>query len=107
MFQNLPFPAAQEIRDSSSVTLCIVMKNDDVLYHKVSSFSLESMRLLSLRQSERTTARDPVQHKRLTYCAIGLSIRNINKDGRADGVRHLPNIWQKVINKVGNYIEGT
>ena len=27
----------------------------------------ESMRLRSLRQSERTTARDPVQHKRWTY----------------------------------------
>ncbi|KAJ4450669.1 hypothetical protein ANN_02098 [Periplaneta americana] len=27
--------------------------------------------------------------------ALGRSIRNINKDGRADGVRHLPNIWQK------------
>ena len=29
MFQNLPLPAAQEVRDSSSgVTRCIVMKND-------------------------------------------------------------------------------
>ncbi|KAJ4438964.1 hypothetical protein ANN_14918 [Periplaneta americana] len=28
--------------------------------------------------------------------AIERSIRNINKDGRADGVRRLPNIWQKV-----------
>ncbi|KAJ4433695.1 hypothetical protein ANN_16006 [Periplaneta americana] len=27
--------------------------------------------------------------------ALGRSIRNINKDGRADGVRRLPNIWQK------------
>ena len=31
--------------------------------------------------------------------AIGWTIGNINKDGRADGVRRLPNIWQKVINK--------
>ena len=31
--------------------------------------------------------------------AIGRSIRNINKDGLADGVRRLPNIWQSVINK--------
>ena len=29
--------------------------------------------------------------------AIERSVRNINKDGRADGVRRLPNIWQKVI----------
>ncbi|KAJ4426670.1 hypothetical protein ANN_26468 [Periplaneta americana] len=28
--------------------------------------------------------------------AIGRSIRNINKDRRADGVRRLPNIWKKV-----------
>ena len=31
--------------------------------------------------------------------AIGQSIRNNNKDGRADGVRRLPNISQKVTNK--------
>ena len=29
--------------------------------------------------------------------AIGQSIRNINKDGWADGVQCLPNIWQNVI----------
>ena len=40
MFQNLPLPEAQEVRDSSSVvTPFIVMKNDGVLYHQVSSFS--------------------------------------------------------------------
>ena len=61
----------------------------------------ESMRLRSLRQSERTTARDPVQQKRWLICAVGRSIRNINNDGRADGVRRLPNIWQNVINKGG------
>ena len=27
---------------------------------------------------------------------IGWSIRNINKDGRADGVRCFPNIWQRL-----------
>ena len=31
--------------------------------------------------------------------AIGRLVRNINKVGRADGVRHLSNFWQKVINK--------
>ena len=42
MFQILPLPAAQEVRDGSSgMTLCIVMKNDGVLYHQVSSFSPE------------------------------------------------------------------
>ena len=39
--------------------------------------------------------------------AIGRSIRNINKDGRVDGLRRLPYIWQKVINKGADYIEGT
>ena len=98
IFQNLPLPAAQQVRDSSGVTPCIVMTNDGVLYQV--PFSPESMRLRSLRQSEKkNTARDPVQQKRRTYHAIGRSIRNINKDGRTNGVRRLPNIWQKVINK--------
>ena len=45
MFQNLPLPAAQVVRDSSSsVTLCIVMKNDGVLYHQVSPFLLSAGR---------------------------------------------------------------
>ena len=64
MFQNLPFPAAQEVRDSRGVTPCIVMMNAGVLCHQVSSLSPESMRLRSLRKSERTTKRGPVQHKR-------------------------------------------
>ena len=39
--------------------------------------------------------------------AIWRSIQNIKKDVsiRADGVRRLPNIWQKVINKGDDYIE--
>ena len=42
MFQNLPLPAAQEVRDSSSgVTPCIVMKDDGVVYLQVLSFSPE------------------------------------------------------------------
>ena len=38
---------------------------------------------------------------------IGRSIWNINRYGYADGVRRLPNIWQKAINKGGEYIQGT
>ena len=38
--------------------------------------------------------------------AIGRAIWNINKDGLADGVRRLPNFWQKIINKKVEYIEG-
>ncbi|KAJ4433872.1 hypothetical protein ANN_16185 [Periplaneta americana] len=48
----------------------------EILEHPLNSPDNESMRLRSLCQRR--------------------SIRNINKDGRADGVRRLPNIWQKV-----------
>ena len=67
MIQNLPFPAAQEVLvNSNVVTPCVVKKTDVVLYYQV-SFSPQSLRLRSLHQSERTTARDPVQYKRWTY----------------------------------------
>ena len=53
----------------------------------------ESLRLRSLCQSERTTVRDPVQHKRRTIRAIC-----------TDSVWHLLNIWKKAINNgVGLY----
>ena len=57
----------------------------------------ESMRLQSFRQMKELLrgSRDDRIH------TIGRSVRNINKDGRADGVRRFPNIWQKVINKGG------
>ena len=99
MFQNLPLPAAQEVHDSSSVTPCIVMKNDGVLYHQVSSFPPESMHLRSFHQSERTTARTRYNTRDELILAIGQSILNINKDWCSDGVSTFPNIWQKVINK--------
>ena len=51
MIQNLPLSAAQEVRDSSSgVTVCIVMKNDGVLYHQVSSFSPERWTKMVLQE---------------------------------------------------------
>ena len=63
------------------------------------------MRLRSLRQNERTTAKDPAGYNTRDKLirAIERSMRNINKDGRADGIRRLPNIWQKVINKGVQY----
>ena len=67
----------------------------------------ESMRLRSLRQSERTTERNPVQHKRCTFQCYRAVNTDINKDGRADGVQRLPNIWKNVINKRGDYMEAT
>ena len=50
MFQNLALPAAQEVRDSSSVTPCIVMKNDGVLYHQVLAFSPERWMKVLLKE---------------------------------------------------------
>ena len=107
MFQILPLPMAQEVRDSSSgVTPCIVMKNDGVLYHQVLSFSPESMWLQSLCQSERTTARNLMQHKRWIYLCYRITLTKIDA---LTVYWCLPNIWQKVKNKGegDNYIEGT
>ena len=98
MFQNSPLPAAQEVRDSScGVTPCIVMKNDRVLYHQVHSFLMSPCNYdLFAKVKEpllrtRYITRDEFIH------AIVRSIRNSNKDGRADGVRRLPNICHTVI----------
>ena len=41
MYQNLPLLVAQEVHDSSGVTPCIIMRNNGVLYHLVSSLSPE------------------------------------------------------------------
>ena len=71
--------------------------NDVVQYHQVSSFSPESMRLQSLHQSDRTIVGD-----RYNTRYIGL---NIKKDAHAVGVRRLPNIWQKVINKAATILK--
>jgi hypothetical protein len=38
--------------------------------------------------------------------AVGRSLLDINTSGRADGVRRLPQIWQKVIHMWGDYLEG-
>ena len=67
----------------------------------------ESIRLRSLHQSERTTAGDPVQHKRETYPGYKAANTGHQRSGRADGVRRFPNIWQNVINKGGESTEGT
>ena len=145
MFQNLPLPAAQEVRDSSSVTPCIVMKNDGVLYqqvlyivisgeyggcsrishyqqHKSSVTAAVWLLALSWRMMEFCTnkccrflmstcdydlftkVKEPLRGtwyntRDELINAIGQSIWNIIKDGCTNGVWHLPNIWQKVINK--------
>jgi hypothetical protein len=38
--------------------------------------------------------------------AVGRSLLYINRSGLADGVRRLPQIWQKVVHMGGDYIEG-
>ena len=68
----------------------------------------DSMRLRSLAK-----IKEPVRSIRYNtrdnlIRALGMSIRNINKEGRTDGIQSLPNIWQKVKNKgEDNYIVGT
>ena len=97
MFQNL-LPAVQEVRDSSGVTPFIVMKNDGVLYHLVTfllspcDYDLFAKVKKPLRGTRHNTRDELIR-------AIVRTIRNIYKDGRADGVRRLPKCWQKLINK--------
>ena len=57
------------------------------------------MRLLSLRQSEKTLRGTGYNTRDERIRAIGRSIWNINNDGRSDGVRRLPKIWEMVMNK--------
>jgi hypothetical protein len=38
--------------------------------------------------------------------AVGRSLLDINRIGHADGVRRLPQIWQKVVHMGGDYTEG-
>ena len=61
----------------------------------------EFMQLQSLRQSERTTARDSVQHTRWTYPCYRVVSTEHQQRWRTEGVGRLPNIWQMVINKGG------
>ena len=85
------------------------MKNDGVLYHQVLLYSPESK---LLQYNLFAKVEEPLQG---TWCntrdelihAIGQSKQNISKDGHANGVRHLQNIWQKVINKEGDYKKDT
>ena len=75
------------------------MKNDGVLCHEVSSFSPGSCdyelfaKVKEPLPGTRYITRDEFIR------ATGRSIQNINKDGRSGGVRCLPDIWHKVINK--------
>jgi hypothetical protein len=53
---------------------------------------------------------EPLQGKRYStrdaiIRAIGRSLQDINSDGRADGVRRLPHMWQKVVDMGGDCIE--
>ena len=67
----------------------------------------ESMRLRFPRQSKKKRLRGTRYNTRDELLrAKGRSIRNINKDGRADGVRRLPNISQKMIDNGGDYVQG-
>ena len=95
MFQNLPLPAMQEVRDSSGVTPCIVMKNNGILEHPPYSpdispcdYDLFAKVKEPLRGTRYNTGNELIP-------VIGLSIRIIKEDGSADGVRRLPNICKR------------
>ena len=53
-----------------------------------------------LLQGKRYNTRDAIIR------AVGRSLLDINRSGRAEGVRRLPQIWQKVVHVGGDYIEG-
>ena len=106
MFQNLPLPEAQEFRDNSGVAPCIVMKKNGVLFTKCRRVLLSpcDYDLFAKMKEPLRGIRDNTKDELIR--AIGRSKRNINKDECANGVRHLPYIWQQMINKEGDYIEG-
>ena len=78
MFQNLPLPAVQEVQTAAAVwLLALSWRMMGFCTIKCRSFfSPWIMWLRSLRQSEKTTVRDPVQHMRWTY----LCYRAVNKE---------------------------
>ena len=83
-------------RKSSGVTPCIVTKNvppSVVIF----SWALDDYDLFAkvkepLRRARYIKRDEPIR-------AIGRSIRNTNNDGRADGVRCLPNIRQNMVER--------
>ena len=75
-------------------------KNDGVLYHQLPSFSPLSLCDYDLFAKVKEPLRGPRYNTRDELIrAIGRLLRKINKYGHADGVRCLPKIWQKAINK--------
>ena len=75
MFQNPQLPAAQEVRDNSSgVTPCIVMKNDGVLYHQMSSFSPERWAKVVLQEGAVVGSiyRLPLRYSMVQYYSINV-----------------------------------
>ena len=99
MFQNVPLPVAQEIRDSSCVTPCIVVKNDEVYTTKWCCFLQNPCDYDLFAKVKEPLGGIQYNTRDKLIRAIGRSIRNISKDGRADGVRRLPKILQRVIKK--------
>jgi hypothetical protein len=67
-------------------------------YESVQLWSLS----LSLCQNERTTAETSYKTREIIH-AVGRSLLIINKSGHADGVRCLPQTWQKVVH-IGGWL---
>ena len=89
-FRTPPFlMAMQGVTALLSRTFCAMAMGDSGTSTLLTRY--ESMRLRSLGQSERTTARNAIQHERWTYPCY----RAVSKEHqRAVGLRLLPNIWK-------------
>ena len=103
MLQNFPLPVAQEVRRPVTAAAVWLL----ALSWRMMEFCTNKCRRFLLSPCDYNLfakVKEPLRGTRYStrdelICAMGWSIRNINKDGRADGEWRLPNIWQTVINK--------
>ena len=101
MFQNLPLPEARRKRSVTAAVwhLALSWRMMGFCTTKCCHFLLspcEYELFAKVKEPLRGTWYN-TRHELIR--AILWSIRNINKYGRDDCVRRLPNIWQKIINK--------
>ena len=73
-----PMSVAQEVHDSSGVTPCILMNNDEVLYYEVSSFSPDRCTKVVLQEHAVVgrVYRLPWRYSVVHYCPINVILHN-------------------------------
>jgi hypothetical protein len=87
MFQYLSSPAAKEVLDSvNSMRPCIVMEHPPYS-PDMSPCDYELFAKMKELRGTRCNTREGI------IGAVGRSLLGINRSGRADGVRRLPQIW--------------